>query len=50
MKLKILVDNNTFIDRYFFAEPAVSYFIEDEGIKILFDVGYTNIFIKNCEN
>ena len=26
MKLKVLVNNNTLIDRYFFGEPAVSYF------------------------
>jgi len=49
MKLTILVDNNTFIDRYFFGEPAVSYFIEDEDKRILFDVGYSDIFIKNAQ-
>lgn len=25
MKLKVLVDNNSIIERYFLAEPAVSY-------------------------
>ncbi|NQV17536.1 MAG: MBL fold metallo-hydrolase [Armatimonadetes bacterium] len=49
MKLTILVDNNTFIDRYFFSEPAVSYFIEAGNKRILFDVGYSDIFIKNAQ-
>lgn len=49
MYLKVLVDNNTFIDRYYLGEPAVSYYIEDKETKILFDTGYSNVFIKNSE-
>lgn len=49
MKLKVLVDNNTFINDYYLAEPAVSYYIEDEGNKILFDTGYSDVFIKNAK-
>ena len=49
MKLTVLVDNNTLIDRYFYGEPGASYFIEDEGKKILFDVGYSDVFIKNAQ-
>ena len=37
MKITVLMDNNTLIDRYFIAEPAVSYLIEHEDKKILFD-------------
>ncbi len=48
MKLTVLVDNNTFIDHYFYGEPGVSYYIQDEDINILFDVGYSDIFIKNA--
>jgi 7,8-dihydropterin-6-yl-methyl-4-(beta-D-ribofuranosyl)aminobenzene 5'-phosphate synthase len=48
MKLTVLVDNNTFIDRYFYGEPAVCYLIEDDGKKILFDVGYSDAFITNA--
>lgn len=48
MELKVLVDNNTIIDRYFLAEPAVSYLITDGDVKILFDVGYSNVFIQNA--
>lgn len=49
MKLKVLVDNNTLIDRYFYGEPGVSYFIQDEDINILFDTGYSDIFLKNAQ-
>ncbi len=48
MKLTVLVDNNTFIDRYFYGEPGVSYYIQDEDINILFDLGYSDIFMKNA--
>lgn len=49
MKLTVLVDNNTYIDEYYLGEPAVSYYIEDEGKKLLLDVGYSDIFFKNAE-
>jgi 7,8-dihydropterin-6-yl-methyl-4-(beta-D-ribofuranosyl)aminobenzene 5'-phosphate synthase len=49
VKLTVLVDNNTLIDRYFYAEPGVSYFIQDGDSKILFDVGYSDAFIKNAQ-
>ncbi|MDD3223639.1 MAG: MBL fold metallo-hydrolase [Clostridium sp.] len=47
MKLKVLVDNNTYIDQYYYDEPAVSYYIKDENVELLLDVGYSNLFIKN---
>lgn len=50
MKLKVLVDNNTYIDQYFCGEPAVSYYIEDEGTKLLLDVGYSDLFLKNMKH
>lgn len=49
MKLTVLVDNNTLIDHYFTGEPAVSYFIEADGKRILYDVGYSDAFIKNAQ-
>ncbi|WP_445491581.1 MBL fold metallo-hydrolase [Niallia sp. 03133] len=49
MKLSVLVDNNTFIDRYFLGEPAISFFIEEGDKRILFDTGYSEVFIKNAE-
>lgn len=48
MKLTVLIDNNTIIDRYFQGEPGVSYFIECEGKKYLFDTGYSDLFLKNA--
>lgn len=49
MKLKVLEDNNTFIDMYYLGEPAVSYYIEDGEDKILFDVAYSDAFLKNAK-
>lgn len=49
MKLNVLVDNNTYIDQYYLGEPAVSYYIEDQGTKILFDAGYSDAFLSNAK-
>lgn len=48
MKLSVLVDNNTLIDRYFLAEPGLSFLIEDGDTVVLFDTGYSDIFLKNA--
>ncbi len=48
-KLTILCDNNTFIDQYLLAEPALSFLIEANGKKILFDFGYSDVYLKNAE-
>ncbi len=49
MKLTVLVDNNTYIDKYYIGEPALSYFIEFEGHRILFDTGYSDVLIQNAQ-
>jgi 7,8-dihydropterin-6-yl-methyl-4-(beta-D-ribofuranosyl)aminobenzene 5'-phosphate synthase len=49
MKLTILVDNNTLINNYLLGEPAFSVYIEEAGKKILYDTGYTDIFIRNAQ-
>ncbi len=49
MKLTILCDNHTITDRYFLGEPGLSFYIEDGEITILFDLGYSDLFIKNAE-
>ena len=49
MKLTVLVDNNTQIDSYYLGEPGVSYYLEDDDEKILFDMGYSEIFLKNAK-
>lgn len=48
LKIKVLVDNNTFIDRYFTGEPGFCLWLEEGGKKILFDTGYSGAFIQNA--
>ncbi len=48
MKLTILVDNNTLVDRYYLGEPALSFLVETENKKILLDTGYSDVFLKNA--
>lgn len=48
MKLRILTDNNTFIDQYYIGEPGVSYYLEDDGRTWLFDTGYSQVFLQNA--
>jgi 7,8-dihydropterin-6-yl-methyl-4-(beta-D-ribofuranosyl)aminobenzene 5'-phosphate synthase len=48
MKIKVLADNNTIIDRYYLGEPGLSFLVEADGEKILFDMGYSDVFIKNA--
>lgn len=48
MKITVLMDNNTLIDRYLIAEPALSIFIEADGKRVLFDTGYTGGYIRNA--
>ena len=49
MRLTILVDNDTLIEKYYLAEPAVCFHINDKGKNILLDVGYSGIFISNAD-
>ncbi len=48
MKLTVLLDNNTYIDQYYLGEPGVSYLIEDGEKSILFDTGYSEVFLENA--
>jgi 7,8-dihydropterin-6-yl-methyl-4-(beta-D-ribofuranosyl)aminobenzene 5'-phosphate synthase len=48
LSLSVLVDNNTLTDRYFSGEPGLSFFIETGGKKILFDTGYSGLFLANA--
>jgi 7,8-dihydropterin-6-yl-methyl-4-(beta-D-ribofuranosyl)aminobenzene 5'-phosphate synthase len=47
--LTVLVDNNTLTDRYFTGEPGLSFLLETGGKKILFDTGYSGLFLANAE-
>ena len=48
MKLTVLADNHTYIDRYYLGEPAVCYLIEDGERSILLDTGYSDVFLENA--
>lgn len=48
MKLTVLCDNNARIDAYYLAEPGVSYYLEDGEAKILFDTGYSDVYVRNA--
>ncbi len=47
MKLTVLTENMAGGD--FYAEHGLSYLIEHEGRKVLFDTGHSDIFIKNAK-
>lgn len=47
MKITVLVDNYTYIDRYYYGEPGLSFYIENDRDNILFDLGYSDIYLKN---
>lgn len=49
MKITVLVENTTRIDKYFLGEPALSLYIEVDGLSILFDCGYSNLFLANAQ-
>lgn len=48
MKIVVLTDNNTYIDNYLLGEPALSIYIEDGDKKILFDTGYSDVYLQNA--
>ncbi len=48
MKAVILADNRTIIDSYYLGEPAFSLHLECDGKKILFDTGYSDVFLLNA--
>lgn len=49
ININILVDNNTIVDSYYCGEPGLSIYIEADGRRILFDTGYSDLFIKNAQ-
>jgi len=48
LEVTVLVDNSALIDRYYLAEPGFSLYIEADGRKILFDAGYSDVFLRNA--
>jgi len=49
MKITVLTENNSRIDNYLLAEPGLSLLIEVDNKKILFDTGYSDVFLKNAK-
>ena len=49
MKVTLLLENTSLYSRYYNAEHGYSAWIEDEDVKILYDCGYSDKFIKNAE-
>ena len=49
LTLTVLVDNNTLTDRYFTGEPGLSFLLETGEKKILFDTGYSGLFLANAD-
>ena len=48
MRITVLMDNHTQIDRYYIGEPAVAYWIEADGKRFLLDTAYSDAFLKNA--
>jgi 7,8-dihydropterin-6-yl-methyl-4-(beta-D-ribofuranosyl)aminobenzene 5'-phosphate synthase len=48
MKLSVLVDNNTLINKNYYGEPGLSFYMEEGENRILFDTGYSDIFLRNA--
>ena len=48
MELTVLVENNCKTDYYLLAEPGLSFLLENDYQKALFDCGYSDAFIKNA--
>lgn len=48
IEIRVLMDNNTYIDQYYLGEPAVSCYIEADGCRILLITGYSQAFVTEC--
>ncbi len=49
LSVTVLVDNHTLIDRYYLGEPGLSIVLEQGTKKILFDTGYSDVFLRNAD-
>ena len=48
MKLTILTDNNVPLDSLCCGEAGACYYLEDDGHRILFDTGFTDVCVRNA--
>ncbi len=49
MKLNILTENSAKRDSHLLAEHGLSIYIECDNLKLIFDTGDTDIYLKNAE-
>ena len=49
MKATVLLENHSLFNKFYNAEHGYSAWLEDEHVKILYDTGYSDKFIKNAE-
>lgn len=49
MKVTVLMDNNTLMNRFYLAEPAFSLFVEADERRVLFDAGYSDAYLRNAQ-
>jgi 7,8-dihydropterin-6-yl-methyl-4-(beta-D-ribofuranosyl)aminobenzene 5'-phosphate synthase len=49
MKLTVLMDNTTILDTPYLSESGLSFLIETDDAKIVFDTGYSPIFLSNAK-
>lgn len=48
VNLSVLADNNTKRDSHLIAEHGLSLYVECDGLKLLFDTGDTDVYLKNA--
>ncbi|MCR5225158.1 MAG: MBL fold metallo-hydrolase [Alphaproteobacteria bacterium] len=46
--ISVLTDNNTKRDSHLIAEHGLSLYVECDGLKLLFDTGDTDVYLKNA--
>lgn len=46
--ISVLIDNNTKRDSHLIAEHGLSLYVECDGLKLLFDTGDTDVYLKNA--
>lgn len=49
MKITVLTENNSRINNYVLAEPGLCLLIEVDNKKIIFDTGYSDVFLQNAK-
>lgn len=48
MDITLLCDNTVLTDHYYLGEPGLSVHIRDQETEVLFDLGYSDVFLRNA--